>query len=915
VGYEDEGCFVIPIKLEIKNFLSYPEAVQTINFKGHNLICLSGKNGNGKSAMLDAITWALWGQARKVSGSSKADEGLLRLGQTRMMVSLEFEVGFKNYRVRREYAKTYGKPYSFLSFEMLNSNKNCYVSLSDKTSKKTQAKIESAIGIDFETFINTAFLRQGQSNEFSKKTPKERKQILASILGLEKYDRLSKRALEKSKDFIAENKILQKLCEQDEQIFSRQDEFKKSLIQERAQFQDCYNNIKNSEKSMFDLQQELSRFEEKKNNYEFIQNNIKILEKKIIEKQQKFKELIYTWKKSFYNSMRLPDLKTLEKERQNLVETERSLIDLQQKYLKVQEKILSQKHEHQMLSNNIKQEKLESLNKSKLDLEKKEYENKRLLEDIKAAKNQTEVLHEELKKTSKDLSGLSNELKEKSEFNISYEKIKTQFEKRRSFYKLFVQRNNQLGYEISKLLDEKQAAQNGDNPHCPKCLQPLSFSIRHSLISRIEKQKTVLIKKQSRLIEILKRLKALLVDQNDELKKQSKLDENFASTEIKHGQASCKIKEVKQKLNDNEKIIVDRDNKNKELAAEIKTQQKLLKTEQKEISKSLNQDKELIVLQNKINKLESEQGALSFDSKQLEQIKKNITKMSKDLENLADLEAEKNKQQERKLSIHQLCLTLKELKTSIKDEDLKLKSLNFDKNNGAEILKKHTQTKLNLEKTLSQKDKHLHSIGQLENELQRVKTVQQENKLRVSKQKKLSEEIDCYQELAKAFSKDGIQALLIEEVIPEIENEANEIISRLTDNQAQIFIESLRDLKKGGVKETLEIRISDTYGIRPYEVYSGGEAFRIDFALRIAISKLLARRAGARLQTLIIDEGFGSQDEEGLARLMNAIHAIHNDFSKVIIVSHLKDFKENFPVQFIVEKGPMGSVVRVEELG
>lgn len=157
--------------------------------------------------------------------------------------------------------------------------------------------------------------------------------------------------------------------------------------------------------------------------------------------------------------------------------------------------------------------------------------------------------------------------------------------------------------------------------------------------------------------------------------------------------------------------------------------------------------------------------------------------------------------------------------------------------------------------------------------------------------------------------------MLIEQAIPQIEEEANDILSRLTDNQAQIFIESLRDLKSGGVKETLDIQISDSAGIRPYEMFSGGEAFRVDFALRIAISKLLAHRAGTALQTLIIDEGFGSQDEEGLNRLMDAIYAIQKDFSKIIVVSHLTTFKDNFPVHFIVEKGPSGSFVRIEERG
>ena len=179
----------------------------------------------------------------------------------------------------------------------------------------------------------------------------------------------------------------------------------------------------------------------------------------------------------------------------------------------------------------------------------------------------------------------------------------------------------------------------------------------------------------------------------------------------------------------------------------------------------------------------------------------------------------------------------------------------------------------------------------------------------------LSKEIEDYKAISTALGKDGIQALLIEDAIPEIENEANILLGRMTDNQSHIIIESLKDLKSGGTKETLDIKISDPLGLRPYELFSGGEAFKIDFALRIAISKLLARRAGASLQTLIIDEGFGSQDEEGLAHIMNIIYKIQEDFEKIIVVSHLNSMKEQFPVHFLVHKTPQGSLIKVVEQG
>ena len=80
---------MIPLRIQIKNFLSYG-ADQTIEFHSYPLICLSGKNGHGKSALFRRVNLGVWGQARKIGGVAKADEGLLHLGQTNMAVTLNF---------------------------------------------------------------------------------------------------------------------------------------------------------------------------------------------------------------------------------------------------------------------------------------------------------------------------------------------------------------------------------------------------------------------------------------------------------------------------------------------------------------------------------------------------------------------------------------------------------------------------------------------------------------------------------------------------------------------------------------------------------------------------------------------------------------------------------------------------------
>jgi exonuclease SbcC len=179
-----------------------------------------------------------------------------------------------------------------------------------------------------------------------------------------------------------------------------------------------------------------------------------------------------------------------------------------------------------------------------------------------------------------------------------------------------------------------------------------------------------------------------------------------------------------------------------------------------------------------------------------------------------------------------------------------------------------------------------------------------------------SQAIARYKKLEDAFSKNGIPALLIEQALPQIEEHANTLLERLTNGAMSIRFETqieYKDKKRQDKKETLDIKINDLYGnSRSYEMFSGGEAFRINFAIRIALSQVLASRSGAKLQTLVIDEGFGSQDSEGRQRLIDVIGRIKNDFAKILIITHLDELKDVFPVRIEVEKTNHGSQISVQ---
>ena len=175
----------------------------------------------------------------------------------------------------------------------------------------------------------------------------------------------------------------------------------------------------------------------------------------------------------------------------------------------------------------------------------------------------------------------------------------------------------------------------------------------------------------------------------------------------------------------------------------------------------------------------------------------------------------------------------------------------------------------------------------------------------------LDAETGLFNELREAFGKKGIQAMIIESAIPEVEIEANRLLARMSDNRMSLRLETQREKVTGGVAETLDIIISDELGARAYETFSGGESFRANLALRIAISKLLARRAGAQLQTLVIDEGFGSQDSQGRSLVVEAINSIQHDFERIIVITHIEELKDLFPARIDVVKTASGSRVMV----
>ncbi len=229
-----------------------------------------------------------------------------------------------------------------------------------------------------------------------------------------------------------------------------------------------------------------------------------------------------------------------------------------------------------------------------------------------------------------------------------------------------------------------------------------------------------------------------------------------------------------------------------------------------------------------------------------------------------------------------------------------------------------------LEQSIQQRRSHLDDtiaqLGRLHQQQRQFNALKHQQHEHQATLQQLKYQSRIYQELATAFGKNGIQALMIENILPQLEAESNRILGQLSANQLHIQFVTQRASKRQSrasrkmspkLIDTLDILIADTQGTRPYETYSGGEAFRVNFAIRLAIARLLAQRSGNALQMLIIDEGFGTQDQAGCDRLVSAINAIAPDFACILTVTHMPHLKEAFQTRIEVAKAMNGSSLSV----
>lgn len=181
-----------PRNLKLKGFTSFRDE-QEIDFTDLDLFVLWGPTGSGKSSLLDAITYALFGYVERVGNQISQ---LISHGQPRLTVILEFAVGNDIYRVARSTTNSGSKA---LLERKEGDSWESYGEGADSV-REVNKIIPRLIGLDYEAFSRSVVLPQGKFAEFLTGDASKRREILTELLGLELFKRMSQRANEIAKN-------------------------------------------------------------------------------------------------------------------------------------------------------------------------------------------------------------------------------------------------------------------------------------------------------------------------------------------------------------------------------------------------------------------------------------------------------------------------------------------------------------------------------------------------------------------------------------------------------------------------------------------------------------------------------------------------------------------------------------------
>lgn len=851
---------MIPLKLTLHNFICYRDPAP-LDFCGMHLACLTGNNGNGKSALLDAMTWALWGKAR----SNQADD-LIHLGQNDMWVDFEFALGANRYRVRRSRERKGRAGKSDLQLQVWQDNGE-WRAITEPTLRATELAIVALLRMEYDTFVNSAFLVQGKADAFTVKSPADRKQVLADILGLEIYDRYEALAKERAREAKQEATRLNAQLESIDAELAREAGYQQELAQAQGQLAELSEQLRSAEQAQQTLRAERQELLAQQRMLDDLHTRLRQAERQLAETEAQLQR----------DQRRLAEDQALLTQRDEIEEGYRRLIEAQQAD-QAMNRQLSQQAAWQARRSALESQ----VNQARYELETQQRTLAERLGRLHDDAGQVETLQRHLAEAQAELARLAELDTRQSELRRVIQGLKEEI--------AGLQAQNQGLRDEMADLEAKIGRLPAAGAVCPVCAQPLGDEERQRVLdgyTQTGKERGDLYRaNQARIAEIAaqgKAAEAELGELEKELRQRARWQRSEAQTEQR-------------------------------LAAAVKAQADLeaAQSQLDGLASRLAAGQYAATAQADLLVVSEQIAALAYDAATHEAVRAAAAALNAYGERRNQLQQAASRVDDLTGRIQQAETACQRLRAGLAADAQRRDELAAALARLPQVERELSQQAPQVERLERSTNDARQRVGAARQKLETCRTqAMRRQELAGNLQAVLARQAD-YEELQAAFGKKGLQAMIIEAAIPEIESEANQLLTRMTDGRMSVRLETQRETKTTQeVRETLEIILSDELGSRDYSLFSGGEAFRANFAIRIALSKLLARRAGAALQTLIVDEGFGTQDTQGRERLVQAITSIQDDFERVLVITHIDELKDLFPARIEVVKTADGSQINV----
>ncbi|MHA6484502.1 sbcc family protein [Paenibacillus sp. strain BS8-2] len=826
---------MIPLRLIIHNFRAIEHA--DIDLSAVSLAAIAGRNGAGKSSAFTlAPRFALFGDV--ISGVSLDD--LVRRGAQEMSVEFWFEHQGDAYRAIRT-RSTKGKGKSTLELQQRVNGQ--WESRSAEKIVDTEAVIRSLLNLDDETFTASSMILQGQANAFTGATAGKRKEILSQILGLNVYPELQERARQKASVLNIEiEKAKDKLLSLDERLADRPAKAD-ALRYAEGQHAVALELIVKEEKSLKLSESQIALLKGKQARIQQIDREIAAIGEEIAA---------------------LKDELTIQSGR----------LERADKILANEAAILEKSADFDQLKQQLSalEARKPELDRLRLDLTATQADFYQLEDDLRRIIGRITVLQQQLagRETLRQYADEhETETQQLRDYEEKADKWNLMAAEIADLSGKKVREESRLTLEEQRLSDkistlEQQELHIHDNGCLPTCKFQLVAAAAVAELPDLRQRLAVLD------LTELNRLAAAIGTKQDE---QQALEYDYEA----HRACKVRVDELREAS-----IAYSQLAGKDELVQQLE-QQKADKSERMEASRlrwdSLQQQS--IELESALEPL-PELAAKATDLERWARLKDQISAAREMLVNAQERIAAID----RDIAVKQA----KRDELSVERSRLELDALDYER------------LQQELAQSNSKMEQLRRELAALAEQIGGIKAVSAALDADQQERDRISDEMEPkalrwtrYQTLVKAFGRDGIPALIIENAVPQLERIANEILDQMSKGKHYVRFETQRELKsRAGVSETLDIMIGDWTAERPYETFSGGEQLRIDYAIRFALAELLAQRAGSKVEWLTIDEGLGSQDAEHRVLVLESIKSVASRFKRVLVITHIEDAQVAF---------------------